>query len=158
MWPISKGTYAITGLHWMIENPAEYNFEDIEIGQKKSFKITITESMLEEFANLSGDHNPLHMDEIYAKSTSFKKRVCHGLLLASFFSQLVGMHLPGRNALYISQSLMFVSPCFVNDEVVVEGEVLDKSIATKIITLKTTITSSSGNNLIDGQAKVLVRS
>lgn len=141
----------------MTSNPLEYRFEDIEIGQKKYFKIIVTEPMLNEFAHLSGDYNPLHMDENYAQSTSFKKRVCHGLLLASFFSQLVGMHLPGKNALYMSQSLKFISPCFINDEVIVQGEVLDKSISTRIITLKTTITNSSGSNLIDGQAKVLVR-
>jgi|SRR5579872_2127423 len=141
----------------MTEELAEYEFDDIQLGQKKKFKIIITESMLDEFAKLSGDYNPLHMNEHYARYTSFKKRVCHGLLLTSFFSQLVGMHLPGKNALYVAQSLKFIFPCFINDEVTVEGEVLDKSDATKMITLKTTITNSSGNCLIDGQAKVLVR-
>lgn len=142
----------------MTDKPPEIKFADIEIGQKKEFKIKITESMVSEFARLSGDRSPLHMDEDYAKSTRFKKRVCHGLLLASFFSQLVGMHLPGKNALYISQSLKFVSPCFVNDEVTIRGEVLDKSEATKMITMRTTVTNSADNTLIEGQAKVLVRS
>jgi len=144
-------------LLWMHEKPLEYKFEDIESGDKKQFKITITEAMLDEFVNLSGDNNPLHMDANYARSTSFKQRVCHGMLLASFFSKLVGMYMPGKNALYLSQSLKFVSPCFINDEIVVEGEVLDKSIATKIITLKTTIIKTSGECVIEGQAKVLVR-
>jgi|SRR6266850_3937858 len=141
----------------MTEKPSEYVFEDIKLGLKKEFKVVITESMLNEFAKLSGDYNPLHMDEQYAQSTSFKKRVCHGLLLASFLSQLVGVHLPGKNALYLSQSLKFISPCHIGDVITVQGEVLDKSVATRIITLKTTITNSSGSYLIDGQAKVLVR-
>ena len=141
----------------MNEKAAEYRLEDIKLGQKMSFKVTITESMLNEFAKLSGDYNPLHMDENYANSTSFKHRVCHGMLLASFFSRLIGMYMPGRNALYLTQSLKFVSPCFINDEVLVEGEVLAMSTATRIITLNTTITNSSGNCIIDGQAKVLVR-
>ena len=141
----------------MNEKAAEYRLEDIKLGQKMSFKVTITESMLNEFAKLSGDYNPLHMDENYANSTSFKHRVCHGMLLASFFSRLIGMYMPGRNALYLTQSLKFVSPCFINDEVLIEGEILTMSTATRIITLKTTITNSSGNCIIDGQAKVLVR-
>ncbi len=137
--------------------PSDYVFEDITPGQKKQFKIVVTESMVKEFAKLSGDYNPLHMDENYSKSTKFKKRVCHGLLLTSFFSQLLGMHMPGKNSLYLSQTVKFVSPCFINDEIIVEGKVIDKSSSTKIITLKTTITNTTGNRLIDGQAKVLVR-
>jgi len=136
---------------------SNYKLEDIELGFKEKFKIVVTEEMVNEFARLSGDHNPLHMDYDYASTTKFKKRVCHGMLLASFFSRLVGMHLPGKNSLYFSQSLRFISPCFIGDEVSVEGEVLDKSEATKIITLKTTIVNKSGKCLVDGQAKVLVR-
>jgi len=137
--------------------PSDYVFEDITPGQKKQFKIVVTESMVKEFAKLSGDYNPLHMDENYSKSTKFKKRVCHGLLLTSFFSQLVGMHMPGKNALYLSQTVKFMSPCFIDEEICIEGEVIDKSPSTKIITIKTIITNSSGNCLINGEAKVLVR-
>ena len=141
----------------MTEKPANYRLKDIEIGQKMKFSVKVTESMLNEFAAITGDYNPLHMDETYAKTTSFEKRVCHGMLLASFFSRLVGMHMPGKNALYFSQSLNFQSPCFVNDELTVEGEVLDKSISTRIITLKTTIYNQAGVYLVDGIAKVMVR-
>ena len=141
----------------MDELASEYKLEDIKLGQKTQFKVKITEEMINEFAKLSGDYNPLHMDDDYANSTFFKKRVCHGMMLASFFSKLVGMYMPGRNALYMSQSLKFISPCFINDEIIVEGEVLDKSISTRIITLRTKITNSFGNDLVDGQAKVIVR-
>ena len=146
-------------MEWLqtIEEPDEYSFEEIITGQKKQFKVIITESMINDFAELSGDYNPLHMNDSYAKSTKFKQRVCHGLLLTSFFSQLIGMFLPGKNSLYLSQTVKFVSPCFINDEIIVEGKVIDKSSSTKIITLKTTITNTTGNRLIDGQAKVLVR-
>ena len=88
----------------MDENLPEYSFNEIEIGFKKNFEVTITELMLSDFAKLSGDHNPLHMNEEYASSTSFKKRVCSGMFLATFFSRLVGMYLPGKHALYFSQS------------------------------------------------------
>ncbi len=136
---------------------SEYTLNNIEIGQKKQFNLIIKESLVNEFARFSGDYSPIHMDENFASLTPFKRRICHGMLLASFFSRLVGMHLPGKNALYFSQSLKFVSPCFINDEIIVEGEVLDKSIATKIITLKTTIVNNSGKCLVDGEAKVMLR-
>ena len=141
----------------MDEKIVEYYFNEIKIGLKRNFQVTITESMLNDFAKLSGDFSPLHMDQEYAASTSFKKRVVHGMFLASFFSKLVGVHLPGKNALYFSQSLNFVNPCFVGDKITIEGEVTDKSIATKIITLKTTITNESGKRIIDGKAQVIVR-
>ena len=140
----------------MDEIPILQKLEDIEIGQKKSFGVVVTESMLDDFAKLSGDNNPLHMDENYAKSNNFKGRVCHGMLLASFFSRLAGMYIPGKNALYFSQSLKFQHPCFVNDRIEIHGEVIDKSLATKIITLKTTI-SKNKRQIVDGIGKVMVR-
>ena len=127
------------------------------MGFKKNFQITITESMLNDFAKLSGDYNPLHMNEEYASSTSFKKRVCSGMFLATFFSRLIGMYLPGKHALHISQSLNFVNPCFLDEKITVEGEVIDKSIATKIITLKTTIINESKKIIINGTACVKIR-
>ena len=141
----------------MSEKPLEYSFDEIEIGMQKSFKIFISEDMLDDFAKLSGDDNPLHMNEEYASSTSFKKRVCSGMFLATFFSRLVGMYLPGKHALYFSQSLNFVNPCFIGDIITVEGEVINKSIATKIITLKTTITNKSSKRIIDGEARIIIR-
>ena len=102
----------------------EYSYDDIFIGQKESFMINITESMVQTFANVSGDLNPLHMDTKFAESSSFKKRIVHGMLLSTFFSQLIGMHLPGKNALYFSQTLNFRSPCYIDDEIEVVGEVI----------------------------------
>ena len=141
----------------MSEKPSEYSFDEIEIGMQKSFKIFISEDRLDDFAKLSGDDNPLHTNEEYASSTSFKKRVCSGMFLASFFSRLVGMYLPGKHALHISQSLNFVNPCFIGETITVEGKVIDKSPATKIIKLETTITNESGKRIIDGKAQVIVR-
>ena len=141
----------------MSEKPSEYSFDEIELGMQKSFKVDISEDMLDDFTKLSGDDNPLHTNEEYASSTSFKKRVCSGMFLSSFFSRLVGMYLPGKHALHISQSLNFVNPCFIGETITVEGKVIDKSPATKIIKLETTITNESGKRIIDGKAQVIVR-
>ena len=135
----------------------EYSYDDIFIGQKESFMIKITESMVQTFGNFSGDLNPLHMDTKFAESSSFKKRIVHGMLLSTFFSQLVGMHLPGKNALYFSQTLNFRSPCYIDDEIEVIGEVTEKSDSTQIITVSTSIFNKSKTCLIDGIAKIIVR-
>ena len=139
-------------------NISEYTFNSINVGDSKEFDVVIDESLVNNFASMSGDHNPLHMNEEYAKTTNFSKRVCHGMLIASFLSRLVGMHMPGKNSLYFSQTLNFRTPCFLNDKITVKGEVIEKHQTTKIITMKTTITNQFGKTVIDGVAKVIVRS
>ena len=139
----------------MIES-IEAKLDNLQIGQKVEFTEVISESMVEEFAKLSGDYNPHHMDESYAKRTRFKKRICHGMLLASLFSRLTGMYLPGKHSLYFSQSLNFISPAFIDDNVTVEGEVVKISRSTGIITIKTRITKENNIELITGIAKVVV--
>jgi len=141
----------------MTDKPAEHSLDDLTVGLTQQFTVKIHELMVSDFADLSGDHNRLHMDEAYAKTTSFGKRVCHGMLLASFFSRLVGMYLPGKNALYFSQTLNFRSPCFIGDEVTIKGEIMEKHAVTRTITLKTTIHNQANVCLIDGVAKVIVR-
>ena len=133
----------------------EYTFDEIEIGLTKQFQITITETMIDDFAKISGDYNPLHMDEKFAQSRDFKNRVCHGMLLGSLFSRLIGMYVPGKYGLYFSQTLNFVNPTIVDDTVTVTGKVISKSESAKIIELKTTIKNSS-HVLVDGKAKVIL--
>ena len=138
-------------------NAQEYSFDDIKIGQNKDFQIVVDEELVENFAKVSGDFNPLHMNEAYAIETKFGRRICHGMLLASFFSRLVGMHLPGINALYFSQNLNFVNPCYIGDNVTVYGEVIDKSEATRIIKLKTMVKNEQEKLLDEGTAQIIVR-
>ena len=139
----------------MIE-PTEAKLDNLHIGQKVEFNQVISELMVEEFAKLSGDYNPHHMDESYAKRNRFKKRICHCMLLASLFSRLTGMYLPGKHSLYFSQSLNFISPAFIDDNVTVEGEVVEISHSTGIITIKTRITKENNIELVTGIAKAVV--
>jgi 3-hydroxybutyryl-CoA dehydratase len=140
----------------LTDSPLEYTFDSINVGINHEFKITVTEKLVSDFSVISGDFNPLHMDENYARKTKFKKRICHGMLLASFLSRLVGMYLPGKNALYFSQILNFISPCFINDIITVKGEIIDKNYATKIITVKTSIVNQKNKLILDGEAKVMI--
>ena len=135
---------------------AQYSFDDIELGLKKTFRVIITESLTNEFAKITGDFSPIHMEEGFARTTKFKQRISHGMLVGSFFSRLVGMHLPGKNGVLLSYSIKHLLPCFLDQEILVKGIVMDKSNSTRIITLKATITDSYGKTLIDGILKVFV--
>ena len=141
----------------MTEFPLEYTFENLFVGQKANFFKKIDSALVNDFAKISGDFNPLHMSEEYASTTNFGKRVCHGMLLASFFSQLVGMYLPGKNSLYFSQTLNFRNPCFIDDNITIEGEIIEKKSNIKLIVIKTTIHNQDDECLIDGIGKVIVR-
>jgi len=141
----------------MNDKLSKYTFDEIEIGLTKQFQITITESMVDNFAKLTGDFSPIHMDEDYASTTTFQKRVVHGMLLASFLSKIDGMYLPGKHALYFSQSLDFRHPCFLGDTITISSVVIDKSSSTKILKIESKITNQEGKILLSGIGRVIVR-
>ena len=141
----------------MNDKLSEYTFDEIELGLTKQFQITITESMVDNFAKLTGDFSPIHMDEDYASTTTFQKRVVHGMLLASFLSKIDGMYLPGKHALYFSQSLDFRHPCFLGDTITISSVVIDKSSSTKILKIESKITNQDGKILLSGIGRVIVR-
>ena len=141
----------------MNDKLSEYTFDEIELGLTKQFQITITESMVDDFAKLTGDFSPIHIDEDYARTTTFQRRVVHGMLLASFLSRMDGMYLPGKHALYFSQSLNFRSPCFIGDTITVSGIVIDKSQSTKILKIESKITNQDDKILLSGLGRVIVR-
>lgn len=120
-----------------------------------SVRKTITNEDVEKFAALSGDRNALHLNEEFAGKTRFGKRVVHGMLLASFFSQIVGMHIGTQKVLYLSQTLNFKEPVYIGETVQVEFELKHFSEAAQIATFKTTIKKeSTGTICVDGEAKV----
>ena len=141
----------------MNDKLSKYTFDEIEIGLTKQFQITITESIVDNFAKLTGDFSPIHMDEDYASTTTFQKRVVHGMLLASFLSKIDGMYLPGKHALYFSQSLDFRHPCFLGDTITISSVVIDKSLSTKILKIESKITNQDGKILLSGIGRVIVR-
>jgi acyl dehydratase len=116
---------------------------------------TVTEKDVQTFADLTGDDNPLHMDEQYAAQTRFKHRVVHGMLTASFLSTLIGTLLPGRGALYLSQELNFKKPVMINDIIEAKVVVVQKIAAAKMLVLETTITNQHSQVVVEGKAKVM---
>lgn len=130
-------------------------FEDLEVGQTARSVYRVTEAMIEAFAELSGDDNPLHLDEIYAKETPFGGRIAHGMLSAGFISAVIGAKLPGYGSIYISQSLRFKRPVRIADEVVVEVAITGLDDAKARASLST-VCSVAGKRVVEGEALVLV--
>ena len=114
----------------------EYIFEDIDVGLKESFTASLTEEMMSSFAVISGDYNPLHIDEAFAKENGFKSNVVFGMLTSSLYSRLVGMNLPGKYALLQGIDISFRKPVYVGDRLTVKGEVVYKNDAYKQLEIK----------------------
>jgi phosphate acetyltransferase len=112
---------------------ADRDFSSISVGEEASFTHTITAIEVDTFGALSGDLNPLHMDEDYARSTSHRERVVHGMFLGALMSRLVGMQLPGKRALLVRQSLDFKKEVHIGDVVTVHGCVKSKSESTRLL-------------------------
>lgn len=129
--------------------------EDIQIGMKVSYSQTITDSDIKTFAGLSGDHNPVHVDEKYAENSRFKRRIAHGLMSAGFFSQLFGTKLPGPGCVYTAQSLKFLRPVYINDTVVATVQVIAIDLLRKRVWFKTYCTVNN-KIVIDGEAEIYI--
>ena len=94
-----------------------YYLEDLSIGMTAEFSKPVIEDDITLFAQISGDHNPVHMDEAFAKTTLFQTRIAHGLLSASFISRVLGVQLPGPGAIYLKQNLTFLAPVKIGNTV-----------------------------------------
>ncbi|MDO8505877.1 MAG: MaoC family dehydratase [bacterium] len=135
--------------------PAQSQYHDIKIGAIYEFKRTITHADVCAFADLTGDHNPLHVDQKFGAQSQFGKNVVHGMLAGSLFSTLVGMYCPGTSALYVSQTLQFKKPVFYGDTITVCGTVIDKYDSIKMVVLKTEVLRD-GEVMVSGEARAKV--
>lgn len=134
-----------------------YVFEDLKVGMEASYTRVITDADLRNFADVSGDHNPVHLDEAYAAATMFKGRIAHGMLSASFISKVIGTQLPGPGTIYMSQSLNFRAPVRIGDEVVTTVSVAELLPEKKraVLTCRCLV---NGKAVLEGEALVMVPS
>jgi len=130
------------------------SFDQIQIGTQEEFKHTITAQDVDSFVRLTGDNNPLHVDEEYAKKTPFKKPVVHGMLTASFISTMIGTKLPGEGALWYEQSFKFLAPVRVGETIRVCAKVIHKSPTQRTLVIETIVYGTSGRKVIEGEGKV----
>jgi len=132
------------------------NFDEIRVGEKASTTKTFTEQDVYRFAEISGDYNPVHVNDNFAKNTRFKRRIVHGMLVASLLSSVVGTQLPGTGTIYLAQTLNFKAPVFLGDTISAEVEVIEKLVAKSRLKLKTICCNQTGVVVIEGEALVLV--
>ncbi|KPJ77439.1 MAG: enoyl-CoA hydratase [Deltaproteobacteria bacterium SG8_13] len=128
--------------------------EELQVGQSARFSKTITEADVYLFAGITGDLNPAHVDEEFAKKTYFKTRIAHGMLTAGFISTIIGTMLPGPGSIYIRQEVNFLKPVRIGDTVVATAEVAEVMSEKKRVRLKTFCTNQKGEVVLDGQAIV----
>ena len=131
------------------------NYSEIQVGAIYSFERTLTRDDVKNFAQLTGDFNPLHFDPESARKSQFKSNIVHGMLAGSLFSTLLGMHCPGRNSVYLSQTLQFRKPIYPGDPLTIQGTVVSKSDSTRIVTIKTEILTEN-QVAVTGEAKTLL--
>lgn len=130
-------------------------FEEIEIGDTAEFRKTITETDVYLFAGISGDFNPLHVDEEYAKTTPFGKRIAHGGLAASLLAPVLGMKLPGLGTVALETTTKFRKPVYIGDTITCKVEVIGKNPKMKIVEMKITWTNQNNEIVSKGMCKVI---
>jgi 3-hydroxybutyryl-CoA dehydratase len=150
---MSAPTQSIASVVQARASTAITNFEDMAVGMTATFSKTITDADLIMFVGISGDTNPVHLDEDYASGTMFKGRVAHGALTASFISTVLGTKLPGPGSIYIAQTLKFTAPVHVGDTVTARCEVISLIPEKRVVVFKTQCFVRE-TLVIDGEAQL----
>ncbi len=125
------------------------------VGDAAEFAKTVSEADVYNFAGVTGDFNPAHINEEYAKGTLFKKRIAHGMLSAGFISTILGTQLPGAGAIYMKQELKFLAPVYIGDTITARCEVVEIIAEKKRVILRTTCENQDGTLVIDGTAVMM---
>ncbi len=139
----------------MIDELNGLYFEDLNVGLRGVFARTITETDIVQFAGVSGDNSPVHLNEEYAKKTRFKTRIAHGALCGAYISACMATRMPGPGCIYVRQTLKFLFPVHIHDTVVVRVEVRALDEKRKFATL-TTCCFVKKQLVVDGEAVLLM--
>jgi 3-hydroxybutyryl-CoA dehydratase len=132
-----------------------YTINELTVGQKASFTKTITECDVYLFAGVTGDINPAHLNEEYAKNTLFKGRIAHGMLSAGLISAVLGVHLPGPGTIYMKQDLKFKAPVRFGDTITAEATVKEIIADKGRVVITTICTNQEGTVVTEGEALVM---
>lgn len=130
------------------------SIDQIKVGDSAEFAKTVTETDIYLYAGITGDFNPAHINEAYAKNTFFKTRIAHGMLTAGFISTILGNQLPGPGTIYLKQDLSFLAPVHIGDTITGKVEVLESIPEKNRLRLKTSCANQDGVVVLDGEALV----
>jgi acyl dehydratase len=128
----------------------------LKVGDKFSTERTVTDELIRKFAEVSGDYNPIHLDDEFAKETRFGRRIAHGMLSGAFISAVLGYELTERKIVYLSQTLKFTAPVFIGDTVTTTATVTHIREDKPIVTMETVCTNQNGETLVTGESAVML--
>jgi acyl dehydratase len=129
---------------------------ELKIGDKFSTERLVTDELIRKFADVSGDYNPIHLDEEAAKKTRFGRRIAHGMLSGAFISAVLGYELSERRIVYLGQTLRFTAPVFIGDTITATGTVTKIRPDKPVVTIETVCTNQDGETVVTGEAVVMV--
>ena len=130
--------------------------EDFSVGMQSTMEKIITLEDIKKFADVSGDFNPVHLEEEFAKNTIFKGRIAHGFLTASFISTIIATELPGPGSIYLKQSLKFLAPVYINEKILVKVRIVEVNIEKSKVKLSTECFKNK-TLVLTGEAEILIQ-
>ena len=133
----------------------KYSINELSIGMSSTIKKAFTEDDVLSFSKVSGDLNPAHIDEVYASKTMFKSRIVHGMLVGSLFSAILGTKLPGLGSIYTNQTLKFLRPVYLNEEITATVTVKELMIEKNRVILDCVATNEKGEVVLVGEAIIM---
>lgn len=128
----------------------------LKIGDSASLTRSFTDADVRQYADLSGDHNPVHLDEEFAAGTQFKQRIVHGMLVGSLFTAVLGEQLPGHGSIYMTQNLNFKSPVYLDMPITARVEITAIHPKKPIVTFASTVVDADGKTLVQGESVMYV--
>jgi len=128
------------------------SIHELKVGDSAQISRTVTETDIETFARVTGDFNPVHLDQAYAEKTIFKGRIAHGLLSVGFLSNVLGNILPGHGTIYLSQEVKFLAPVKIGDTITAKVEVMERIPEKNRVKFRTTCINQEGKIVVDGTA------
>lgn len=129
---------------------------EIKIGDRFSATREVTDALIRAFAELSGDHNPIHLNEEFAANTRFGRRIAHGMLSGAFISAVLGYEFQERKIVYLSQTMKFIAPVFIGDTITTTATVTRTREEKGIVILETICTNQNGEVTLKGEAAVMI--
>jgi 3-hydroxybutyryl-CoA dehydratase len=128
----------------------------LKIGDKFTTSRTVTDELIRAFSEVSGDYNPIHLDDNFAKNTRFGKRIAHGMLSGAFISAVLGNEFQEMKIVYLSQTMKFTAPVFIGDTVTTTATVTHIREDKNIVTCETICSNQNGEMLVTGESKIMI--
>lgn len=128
---------------------------NVDVGFTKSTSVKVTDKMVRQFAELSGDHNPIHLDDVYAAKTRFGRRIAHGMIAGALISRAL-VECIGEGGIYLGQSMKFVNPVFIDDTITITIKITAMRKEKGIATVETNVTKENGDMVVKGEAVIMM--